>query len=328
MSVSSSLKQNKIRLTTRSNSMQHMQNYMPNYLSNISFFEDPMSSALKFNRTHLRPMQGKDQKQVLNLLRELALYEGKKFAEIPIHEISFMDHAFIKKYFQIIVADYQNKIVAVALYFFTPSQLDATKKVLFLNDLYVTPNYRGHGIGTTLLKEMQIVAKKEGCSRVEWELDKTDEKAQAFYHKMGAVIENCSNSYLLVKEQFDKFSQAVPNINVSQIESTEHVFYFVAENKKDIVGSILAYDFYSTSKGYAVMYIGDIFVQNGNNTEHNNEIVKSLLIAVAKKTKQNGYGRIQMRSSFGAYFNKVLFDIGGEFYSDYSIAKLPVLSSL
>ncbi|RYD60404.1 MAG: GNAT family N-acetyltransferase, partial [Sphingomonadales bacterium] len=58
---------------------------------------------------------------------------------------------------------------------------------LYLEDLYVTPEARGAGVGTALLRHLAGIAVDRGCTRFEWAVLDWNVSAQNFYKAMGAV---------------------------------------------------------------------------------------------------------------------------------------------
>jgi GNAT superfamily N-acetyltransferase len=58
---------------------------------------------------------------------------------------------------------------------------------LYLEDLYVTPEARGTGAGTALLKRLAAIAKERGCARFEWSVLTWNTPAIEFYRSLGAV---------------------------------------------------------------------------------------------------------------------------------------------
>jgi GNAT superfamily N-acetyltransferase len=62
-------------------------------------------------------------------------------------------------------------------------------KSLYIDDLYVKPDYRGNNIGTKLINEVISHAKRENCKRLRWQVSIWNESAKKFYEKLGAVIE-------------------------------------------------------------------------------------------------------------------------------------------
>jgi len=61
------------------------------------------------------------------------------------------------------------------------------KPTLYLEDLFVLPEYRGQGIGLALLKELAAIALQSDCGRMEWSVLDWNTDAIGFYRKIGAV---------------------------------------------------------------------------------------------------------------------------------------------
>lgn len=64
-------------------------------------------------------------------------------------------------------------------------------KSLYMDDLYITPQYRGKGLGARLLKHVISFAKEQRCNRLRWQVTDWNTPAIEFYKTMGAEI--CSN---------------------------------------------------------------------------------------------------------------------------------------
>lgn len=58
---------------------------------------------------------------------------------------------------------------------------------IHLEDLYIKPDYRGRGIGKTLLAHLSCLTIERGCNRLEWWVLERDEKAMAFYDNLDAI---------------------------------------------------------------------------------------------------------------------------------------------
>ena len=87
-------------------------------------------------------------------------------------------------------------MILVALY----SSFEA-RPTLYLEDLFVLPEYRGHGIGKTMMQRCIQLAWKRGCGRMEWTCLDWNVKAQKFYHKLGARKLSEWYLYRLKREQ-------------------------------------------------------------------------------------------------------------------------------
>lgn len=77
------------------------------------------------------------------------------------------------------------KIVGMALYFYNYSTF-LTRWGIFLEDLFVLPDYRGKGIGLGLFKHLARVAVEKGCKRLDWNVLDWNKLAIDFYNQLGA----------------------------------------------------------------------------------------------------------------------------------------------
>jgi GNAT superfamily N-acetyltransferase len=126
-----------------------------------------------------------DVKEIFALIKELAEYE-KLSDQISTTEEELKQTLFGKDNFvEILVAEYQNKIVGQALFFKNFSTF-LGKPGIYLEDLYVKPELRSKGIGKTLLNKIISIAKERNYGRVEWSVLDWNEPAIEFYKRIGA----------------------------------------------------------------------------------------------------------------------------------------------
>ena len=116
------------------------------------------------------------------MIKELALFEREPNAVI--NTVVRMREE--KKYFEFFVAEVDGEIVGMALYFF--AYYTWVGKSLYLDDLYVKPEYRGLNIGKALLEKIIEVAKEENCMRMRWQVLDWNNTAIEFYKKMNASL--------------------------------------------------------------------------------------------------------------------------------------------
>ncbi|WP_141577834.1 GNAT family N-acetyltransferase [Actinomadura sp. WMMA1423] len=126
-----------------------------------------------------------DVPDILRLVRELAEYERAlhevKATEEQLRERLFGDDpkAFAH------VVEHEGRVVGFAVWFLTFSTWNGTHGI-YLEDLFVEPEYRGHGYGKTLLTELARIADERGYGRVEWAVLNWNEPAIGFYEALGA----------------------------------------------------------------------------------------------------------------------------------------------
>lgn len=85
------------------------------------------------------------------------------------------------------VAEVDGRLVASAIYFYNYSTF-LMKPGIYLEDLFVLPDYRRQGIATALIKHLAHHALQQGCGRLEWSVLNWNVDAIAVYKKQGAVL--------------------------------------------------------------------------------------------------------------------------------------------
>ncbi len=93
------------------------------------------------------------------------------------------------------------KLLGQALYFYNFSTFKG-KPGIYLEDLYVRPEYRNKGIGKALLNYLIELAKENDCGRVEWVVLDWNESAINFYKSLGAEPMNDWIVFRLSEEMF------------------------------------------------------------------------------------------------------------------------------
>jgi GNAT superfamily N-acetyltransferase len=122
---------------------------------------------------------------ILELIRALASYE-KLAHEVVATEDSLRRALFGERpYACALIASWNGQPAGLALYFFNFSTFLA-RPGLYLEDLFVVPALRGHGIGKALLSELARRALAVNCGRMEWSVLTWNTPAIRFYETLGA----------------------------------------------------------------------------------------------------------------------------------------------
>lgn len=133
----------------------------------------------------IRKSTRSDYKRILELINELALYE-KAPHKVTNSVFQMEDEDYL---FQCFVAELNDgTIVGIALCFF--AYYTWVGKSLYLDDIIVTEQYRGHGIGKALMNQVIKFGKESKCKRIRWQVLNWNTTALDFYEKLGATIDD------------------------------------------------------------------------------------------------------------------------------------------
>lgn len=134
----------------------------------------------------IRKGERKDMPSVLELIRELAVFEKEPEAvEVTIADLE-RDGFGENPLFYTFVAEMNEKIVGMALYYYRYSTWKG--KTIHLEDLIVKEEKRGLGVGSALYAQVMEQGKKENVRRIEWAVLDWNTPAIEFYKKTGAKV--------------------------------------------------------------------------------------------------------------------------------------------
>jgi GNAT superfamily N-acetyltransferase len=134
----------------------------------------------------IRPAAPGDVPAIARLIRALAEYE-RLAHEVVLDEGRLHEHLFgPRPYCEALIAEDDGTAVGFALFFHNYSTFLA-KPGIYLEDLFVLPEYRSRGHGKALLASLAKLAFERGCGRLEWAVLDWNEPAIGFYKSMGAI---------------------------------------------------------------------------------------------------------------------------------------------
>jgi GNAT superfamily N-acetyltransferase len=135
----------------------------------------------------IQPATAGDVPLILRLITALAEYERLS------HQVVASEAALRETLFgpspaaEVVIAYVDDQPAGFALWFHNYSTF-LGKRGLYLEDLFVLPEWRGHGIGRRLLSHLANIAIERGCGRMEWAVLDWNEPAIGFYRKLGAAV--------------------------------------------------------------------------------------------------------------------------------------------
>jgi GNAT superfamily N-acetyltransferase len=133
----------------------------------------------------IRPARPEDVPTILGFVQALAEFERLS------HQVTAAESTFAlslfgpRAYAECLLAFVEESPAGFALFFHNFSTFNG-KPGLYLEDIYVEPAYRSHGIGLSLFRELAKIALARDCQRFEWSVLDWNEKAIAFYRRLGA----------------------------------------------------------------------------------------------------------------------------------------------
>lgn len=136
--------------------------------------------------TIIRSAGPRDVPTILRFVRELAAFEREPDA-VEATEETLAHALFDERAAEAVIAERDGAPVGFALFFHNFSTWTG-KKGLYLEDLYVTPEARGTGVGRQLLKHLAAVAVERDCARFEWAVLDWNQPAIDFYTSQGAEM--------------------------------------------------------------------------------------------------------------------------------------------
>lgn len=137
----------------------------------------------------IRPATRHEMPQVLAFIRELAVYEHLEHQVVA--SAADLSAALLgpRPYAEVVFACLEGVPVGFALFFHNFSTF-LGKPGIYLEDLFVRPEARGHGIGKRLLAWLAATALERGCARLDWAVLDWNEPALGFYRSLGAVAQD------------------------------------------------------------------------------------------------------------------------------------------
>jgi GNAT superfamily N-acetyltransferase len=133
----------------------------------------------------IRSATERDVPLILEMITALAAYE-KMADEVVATEASLRESLFgPSPEAEVVIASVGEEPAGFALFFHNFSTF-VGRRGLYLEDLFVRPEWRGHGVGKSLLAHLARLAADRGCGRFEWSVLDWNEPAIRFYESLGA----------------------------------------------------------------------------------------------------------------------------------------------
>ena len=134
---------------------------------------------------HIRPATPADVPLIRTLIEGLASYERLRDECVATDALLHTALFGARPYAEVVIAEQDAQAAGFALFFHNFSTFLA-RPGIYLEDLFVVPAFRGHGIGKALLQHLAALAVERECGRLEWSVLNWNVDAIGFYERLGA----------------------------------------------------------------------------------------------------------------------------------------------
>jgi len=152
-----------------------------------------------------RAAQAGDEEKILFFIKELAKYEKMEDEVVATPEL-LREWIFDRQKAEVIFPMIDGKEIGFALFFHNFSTF-LGRAGLYLEDLFILPQYRGKGYGKATLKELARIAVRRGCGRLEWWCLDWNKPSIDFYLSLGAQPMDEWTTYRLTGETLRQMAE-------------------------------------------------------------------------------------------------------------------------
>jgi|SRR5687767_11566436 GNAT superfamily N-acetyltransferase len=155
----------------------------------------------------IEPATEADVPLMLQLIKDLAEYE--RLADEVVATEAMVRESFFGPvpHAKAVIARIGGDAVGFAIWFSTYSTF-LSKPGIYLEDLFVLPDWRGKGVGRALLQHLARIAVEQGCGRIEWSVLNWNETAIRFYRNIGARAMNEWTVYRLTGDALARVAKS------------------------------------------------------------------------------------------------------------------------
>jgi GNAT superfamily N-acetyltransferase len=153
----------------------------------------------------IRPAEKRDIALILGFIRELAEYERLDDQVTATEEI-LEEWIFKKQRAEVLIGERDGQPVGYALFFYNFSTF-LGKSGIYIEDVYVRPQYRKRGYGKEFFKHIAGLCRDRGCGRLEWACLDWNKPSIKFYLSLGAVPLDDWTLYRLTGEGIVKLAE-------------------------------------------------------------------------------------------------------------------------
>jgi len=154
----------------------------------------------------IRKSESGDLPNILAMIREFAEFENLsdycQVTEENLREAIFGENSFVES----LIALVDERPVGYAVFFPYFASFRG-QRGLYLEDIYLKPEFRQAGLGEKMLREIARIGAEKGCLRIDFQVLKHNQKAISFYEKLGAVRDESEIHFKFTDDAFQNLAR-------------------------------------------------------------------------------------------------------------------------
>lgn len=159
----------------------------------------------KYDEFKLRETNVEDTSLILSFIKQIAEYEKLSNAVVATEEV-LRKSIFEDKRAEVLIAEINGVAIGFALYFYNFSTFIG-KAGLYLEDIYIKPEYRGKGYGKEIFKVLAKIAVDNCCERMEWVCLNWNSPSIKFYKGFGSIAMDDWTTYRLEGKRIKELAE-------------------------------------------------------------------------------------------------------------------------
>lgn len=137
----------------------------------------------------IRPIKETDYEELISMFKEFAAFQKMPDKMINSVEKMTAESNYLTGF---VVENDSGELIGYATYFY--AYYTWIGKSLYMDDLYVKPEYRRKGLGQKLIESVINKAKTDNCKKVRWQVSDWNQNAIDFYKSIGAKVDNTESN--------------------------------------------------------------------------------------------------------------------------------------
>ena len=137
----------------------------------------------------IRPIEETDYEELISMFKEFATFQKMPDKMINSVEQMTTESIYLTGF---VVENDSGRLIGYATYFY--AYFTWIGKSLYMDDLYVKPEYRRKGLGQKLIESVINKAKTDNCKKVRWQVSEWNQNAIDFYKRIGAKVDNTESN--------------------------------------------------------------------------------------------------------------------------------------